>query len=325
MLVRDETGLYQYADLSERDFFLDTNTNSFIQPISTGTITINGEKLISGQKYFFSPEDAKTGLVLRVEQEGMISTAYHFHLRDMVFLPIPNGLYYDAARKTVCEFRDGKGREKNINDGTETIFTYSQKESNTWEFRFADGTVNFYADMQLTYQNGYVSGRIGLSGDNQAQLSYAYLNPLPMESYPAYSDAQIKKAALDAFPDFTGKTATSVQMDEKEDGMIFLDFYNGETPVETLFADRFGLIYNENMVPYYYSMPQYRKCDLNGDQELSLGDAVVMMRVVSEDAPAKAPAQAALDAADLDRDDLLTVSDAMLLIDMISRMSANHA
>ena len=319
LLLHSDEGTH-YADLTMKNFTLNLDYDTYIQPISTGTITVNGTPLISGHKYSVQPEDAETGIVIRVEQEGMIPTEYHVRVKNMLSRPIPNGIYYDADSKNICEFRGGTGKEINLADGAERAFTYVQTEPGVWEFRYAHGaSIRYYTAMYFSDARGCVTGCMYLQGEDQSSRKYEYINRLSLDAYPAYTDAEVEQFVLASYKDFRGKTASSVQMSETGEGVIVLDFYNGKTLTETLFADHFGLMYTPDMKPYYYSPPQYCKCDLNGDKNISLADAVLLLRVIAEDAPEQMPAQTALDASDLDRDGVLTIMDSTLLIDMINR------
>ena len=79
------------------------------------------------------------------------------------------------------------------------------------------------------------------------------------------------------------------------------------------------------MKPCYYSLPQYRRCDFNGDKVISIADAILMHRIVGEDFPETMPSQTALEAADLDADGMLTISDTVLFLDTLGRMTNNRA
>ena len=325
LLMLDKSG-FLYANLQKRTLKLTVKEGAFLQPISTGSITINGEKVTSGHKYFVKPEDVANGIVVRVEQEGMIPTEYKISVKEDAPPEIPNGLYYDIYSNTVCEFRNGTALEKNLTDGTETAFTYEQVEAGIWEFRTADGVNRYRSDIWTNSDDGFLRGFISLETETETYRMYDYLNPLSFAAYPAYMLTEIQSLALPAYQNSTGRKATSVKIEETFTGDVTLAFYNGKTLLDTLYADRFGLMYSEDMSQrYYYAPPQYRKCDLNGDKELSVADAVLMQRIVCEDTPEKAPAQSALDAADLDNDGVLTVLDTQFLIDMLQRMSDYRA
>lgn len=312
---------FQYADLNKQGFQLTGTDNSFLQPISTGSITINGEKVISGHKYFLKPEDTDTAVVVRVEQEGMIPTEYKISVREPAPPEIPNGLFYDMYSNTVCEFRNGTALEKNLTDGTETVFTYQQVEAGIWEFRIGDEVNRYKGDLWRGTDDGFLRCFISLDSELENYRMYAYLNPLSFAAYPVYTHTEIQSLALPAYQNGSGKKATSVQLNETFTGEITLAFYDGKTLLDTLYADPFGLMYSGDMSQrYYYAPPQYRRCDLNGDNEISIADAVMAMRLIAEDAPEQMPSQPAMEAADLNNDGVLTILDTNLLVDMILRM-----
>ena len=73
----------------------------------------------------------------------------------------------------------------------------------------------------------------------------------------------------------------------------------------------------------YYKEPPYLGCDFNGDKTLSVADAVLMQRLLAEDdtLPVKLTKEM-LDAADLDSDGVLTMTDLRLLMDCYLRFGA---
>ena len=319
LLLYGESGK-EYADLSEGVYTLNARDDAFIQPISVGEITVNGEAFTSGQKYMIRQKDSQTGIVIRVEQDGMLPAEYRINVKDMTSRPIPNGIYYVPGEGIAVEFRNGTATEKHP-DGTEKVFTYEQTRRGIWEFRYDDGTVTYQADMWFISDGGFLHGYMNMIGDAQT-VYYEYLNPLSFAAYPAYTDAQLSNYTLKSFKNFSGKDADSVELTETND-VIILDFYNGKNLVETLFCDRFGLMFTGDMKLWYYSLPQYRRADLNGDKAVNIADAVMMQRILTEQAPDKAPSASALAAADLSCDGVLTVYDTMLLMDMLNR-ATNH-
>jgi len=251
----------------------------------------------------------------------MIPTDYSISVKDAVLPEIPNGLYYDIYQNTACEFRGGKGLEKNLTDGTETAFTYQQTEPGIWEFRTADGVNRYRWDSCLYTEAGCIRGFFTLESETESYRLYNYLNPLSFEAYPAYTDAQVNEYGLAAYKNQTGKKVTSVETDYSPGGEMILNFYDGKTLVDSLYADHFGLMTTEDgSKQYYYALPHYRRCDLNGDKVISIADAVMTIRLITEEAPEQMPSQSAMDAADLNNDGVLTILDTSLLLDMLMRM-----
>ena len=322
LLMHGENG-NEYADLSARTFTLTARSNPFIQPISTGQITVNGTPVVSGHKYVIRQQDFETGIVIRVEQEGMLPTEYQLTVSNAKMREIPSGMYYLSGTGTACEFRNGTATEQHA-DGSKTVFTYVQTEPGKWEFTYDDGSkAVFDAELWFTRESGSLRGHMTFTNGEYTRY-YEYLNPLSFAAYSAYTDAQIEAYTLKAFPNFRGKEADRVEMSETRD-VIILDFYSGKTLVETLFCDRFGLMFTGDMKPWYYSLPQYRRCDLNGDKAVTIADAVMMQRIITEQAPEKAPSANSLAAADLNADGVLTVYDTALLLDMLGRVTNDHA
>ena len=331
MLINDDTG-WSYADLTRSEIPVRSEfSGSYIQPISTGKITVNGEPLISGHKFALATDENYFDIrdkeyILRVEQEGMLPTEYHLIVNKISKEPIPNGLYTDDLSMSVCEFRGGKYTEKDLTDGkVRQTGTYTQNESGKWDFELNGNKIEYSVAMFFNQTDGCRKGNMILRGEDGSYRQLTYLNPLSLAAHTLYPTGQLEKYVLPAYKNYTGKNADKVVMTDLDEARVILDFYQNNKKTDTLFCDHFGLMYTSDMKPVYYALPQYRRADLNGDKALNIADAVMLQRLVTEDAPEKEPSQTALAAADLDGDGILTVQDTLLLIDMLNRKSNNHA
>lgn len=324
LLISDDVSC-RYADLTKDNYTIELHENAFLQPISTGSITINGEPWTSGHKYYIESEDAPASLKICVEQKGLLPQEYHVKVIVHSLNSLPSGIYYDAHTKTACEFRNGTGIEKHLDNGTTETFTYRIIDPHNLELTYADRTENFFCETMFNSLNGSLNGYFRMYSQNGTYHQYTFLNRMSFAVYPAYTDAQIQTYTLKAFRNYSGKEVTSVEMSETNESVIILDFYNEGKKIDTMFCDHFGLMYTSNMKPCYYSLPQYRRCDFNGDKVISIADAILMHRIVGEDFPETMPSQTALEAADLDADGMLTISDTVLFLDTLGRMTNNRA
>ena len=312
-LLFDWGNYAEYADLTHQVFRYEINQPADISvlPISTGSITVNGKPVTSGHRYKVTREDFKTGLTVRVEQEGMIPSEYKIAFTDKFDIPFLNGIYDLSEEQTVWELRNGHGLAVDIRTGRREEFTYEHTDYGVWTFRFADRTE--VCQRQL-FRNDFL-----LTDEAGTQCYGSFMSRLTLEQFPVFTAEEIKALALKKYNEENSKKADSVQAEEFENGDVVLDFYSGKTKLETLTANRFGLMFTSELVGSYYSEPQCMKCDFDGDGFLSMADAVLFQRIVTEDAPETMPPAEVLAAADLDSDGLLTLTDAVLLLDSLTR------
>lgn len=304
-----------YADLSLDVLHAETSSfdsNFALQPISTGSITINGNPVISGEVYQVTPADIKSGITICVEQDGMLPTTYKMRVHDRADDPILNGIYYLDELNAVWDLRDGIGTQKNLTDGKTESFTYEKEASGRWVFRFEDRTEHYAA--QLYYSI------LTLKDESGREIYASLCSRLPSDMYQAFATNEIAEPARKAYNEQFGKTATSVLVTELEyNAELQLDFYNGTKKIDTLYANHFGSMYTDELVSYYYSKPRYKNCDFDGNGYANMADAVLLLRFISEDRPEIELPPEALRTADINSDGILDLTDAQLLMDALHR------
>ena len=308
----------QYVDLTRRvnqyDAFTMDGQLPQLQPISTGSITVNGKPCVSGQKFTLTQEDCLQPVTVRVEQDGMIPTEYTLNIRDRQTDPIRDGIYYLDDTKEVWDLRGGHGISKSLSTGETAEFSYERASGSKWHFTFADRTAEYELHM--------FGPSLMLQEKGSPEFWAELISRLPLNAFPVFSTDEVRAVILDAYKAQTGKKADSVRITEETgSGMdeIRLDFYSGTKLTDTLYGNHFGFVFDEELNGWYYSKPQHLKCDLDGNGFVSIADAVMLERILSEDAPETAPASDMLAAADLDGDGFLTVSDLMLMLDSLTR------
>lgn len=306
----------EYVNLTRRenryDAYMTDEQLPQLQPISTGSITVNGTPCVSGHKYTLTEEECGDPVIVRVEQDGMIPTEYRLIIRNRQTDPIRDGIYYLSDTREVWDLRGGHGVSKMLSSGETAEFSYERTAGSKWRFTYAGHT----AEYEL-----HIFGRdLMLQESGSPEFWACLISRLPSGAYPVFSTDEVRAVVLDAYRAQTGKQADSVRITEETDtGMdeIRLDFYSGTKLTDTLYGNHFGFVFDEELNGWYYSEPQYMKCDLDGDGSVSIADAVMLGRILSEDAPENAPSPDALSAADLDGDGFLTFSDLRLMLDSL--------
>ena len=314
-LLADINGDISYANIAENEICFETENfignSSSLLPVSTGRITINGEPVVSGHRYQFSREKCENGIIIRVEQEGMIPAEYTVRIHDKTNEPFTNGIYYFDYEDLVWELRSGSGIAKYALTGETEEFTYENTGYGVWQFTFADRTEIW---------NRRMLGHDVYLWNEDGETRYGgFLSRLSLKSYPVLTPDEVKAAAPRVLEQLTGQTTDSVRLTIPVPGVYMLEYFRGETLIDTIYTNLFGYINLDEEQSYYIYPPQYRKCDFDGSGSVSIADAVLMQRILAEDAPETLPSAEVFEAADLDLDGYLTVADCSLLLDSLTR------
>lgn len=323
LLMRENDGVH-YADLHSESITMESfSAEGYIQPISTGRITVNGHPVVSGHLYYLTDSDREKGIVLRVEQDGMLPTEYQIKVETGPLPSLPEGIWHDYNAYTAFDFHNGNGVKKDLLSGKTEAFTYQQTSLDTWTFTYADRTESYQIEI---YQSkdpdnpGFRNDVVILKNDNGSH-TLIMKSRLSFSVNPVFTANEIAESALQMYNKIRDVKATRVDAEQTVPETVVLDFYNGNTLLETLYADNFGCMAPASGSGEYYSIPQYAKCDFNGDKKISVADAVMMHRFLGEDALPVNPSPELFDAADLDADGVLTLFDAQLFLDSVLRDS----
>ena len=316
----------QYLDLSSDTIPININLKNCsdyaLQPISTGTITLNGKKIISGQKHYIQRDELAEGIVIRVEQDGMLPAEYRLENQRNLFQPVPDGLYLDTLHLAVYDIRGRNSSIKDTGTGKITPVTVDTANPGSLTITREGQTQSYDCEAQFFYDDYVRHGELALTdGDNTFYLDY--ISPLSLDALPIFSKEEIVPYVLDAYPAFSGKTASSVLVDYLNPMVYTLDFYDGDQHLEQVYANLYGMMFTmeENSRRCYYAEPPYLSCDFNGDKALSVADVVLMQRMLAEDTLPIKLTKEVLDAADLDADGVLTMKDLRLLMDCYLRFT----
>ncbi|MBR3418460.1 MAG: hypothetical protein IKG82_07190 [Oscillospiraceae bacterium] len=328
LLMIDKYSVPEYADLNSDtipiNFSLSDCTDHAILPISTGTITLNGKKIVSGHKHTIQPEELTDGIVIRVEQEGMLPAEYRLENQHDLFQPVPDGLYYDMLHQAVYDFHGSRSRVKDMETGKVSPITVDTTKPGHLSITRDGHTDSYLCEPRFYSENQFKQGELVLK-DSENLFYIFYISPLSLDTLPIYAKDEIVPLALKAYPAFSGKTATSVEVINMNPMVYALDFYDGDQRLEQVSANIYGGMFtmDEESKHSYYKEPPYLGCDFNGDKTLSVADAVLMQRLLAEDdtLPVKLTKEM-LDAADLDSDGVLTMTDLRLLMDCYLRFGA---
>ncbi|MBR0486024.1 MAG: hypothetical protein IJJ69_14810 [Oscillospiraceae bacterium] len=304
--------------------------DAFCLPVSSGTITCNGEVIPSGEKYTLDTAQSDSDFYFTIEQEGCLPSEYHLHIRNNSYTPVANGIWegfdYDG-NPVAYQFHDGTGIFKNLTDGTVKEFNYRMTGANTYEF--SDSGSNWTEMLIYQYNTDteypYLSITDNVSGKG-AELTRISENLFDM--CPVYSNDELCEAMLQYYEDLTGErpASASVRMCEGNTPYVelfemidnqFVKLGNG------YYCDRNGSCYDESGRRIVYSTVDG---DVNNDYRINALDASVLLtesaRIGAGEEESFSPAQK--HASDLNHDISVNASDAAVLLKYCAAVGAGE-
>ncbi|MBP0972783.1 MAG: hypothetical protein J5851_02625, partial [Oscillospiraceae bacterium] len=251
--------------------------DTYIVPISTGKITINGVECISGEHYPLQTEKEET-LTITVEQEDCLSTTYQLHVTNARFRPITNGIMigYDPAVSEdplAFEFRDGNGRIKRIEDGTICPFTYERNDAGAYVFHFEDHDTTVGFEMSAYYADDDLADcGMWLTPEGRDAVYVMFKADRVLEEYPVFSKAETFSAIGALYEESTGTKPDKVQFNAAEG---CAEVYVDGKAVKSYYFENDGTMWDpdaEESVIYGAVTG-----DTNADKTINASDAAVIL------------------------------------------------
>ncbi|MBR1554704.1 MAG: hypothetical protein IJ644_04840 [Oscillospiraceae bacterium] len=330
MIYHDNTS--SYADLSGAESTVSIcygDTETACLPISSGTVTCNGEIIPSGEKYYLDTTQADSDFYFTVEQEGCLPSEYHLHVRNNGFSPIPNGVWQgtdEEGNPIAYQLHDGAGIFKNLTDGTVKEFNYNMTGANAYQF--SDSGANWKDKMIYQYDadSDYPSINITDAETQTAQYLYRVSDNL-FDVCPVYSNEELCEAMLQYYEDLTGERPASASIKATEGGMPYVELFlmidNSLVSTGGYYCSRSGSCYDDNDNRIIYATTDG---DVNNDYQVNALDASVLLtesaRIGAGEDASFSPAQK--HASDLNHDTAVNASDAAVLLKYCAAIGAGE-